>query len=72
MILNPWGEVKRLKAALKKQTLATEAWCESMAYHADRLNHAEDALYAILAEETPKANATVKRMARLAEEGLEE
>jgi hypothetical protein len=70
MIWNPWGEVKRLNIALKKQTLATEAWCESMAYHADRLNHAEDALYAIIAEEKLTSNATVKRMARFAREVL--
>jgi hypothetical protein len=43
-----------------------------MAYHADRLNHAEDALYAILAAETPKSNSTVKRIMRIALKGLEE
>ena len=63
MIWNPWKEIKRLRAALQTQTDVTEL----------ERNVTEDlrtCLFVIAAQEKPTSNATVKRMARMAREGL--
>jgi adenylosuccinate lyase len=77
MIWNPWKEIKRLRNKLDVEA----RWFEASERHntdlreevhrlMDRSNKLNIALQNIIAEEKPTSNATVKRIVRIAREGL--
>ena len=70
MIWNPWKEIKRLRAALQTQTDATDMWRKSTMLERNVTEALKTCLFVIAAQEKPTSNATVKRMARTAREGL--
>lgn len=77
MILNPWKEIERLREELSiAQRQLHFAMIEDRAIREDwarvdqRFYAVRDILDKIALEEKPTSNATVKRMARLAQEGL--
>jgi len=77
MIWNPWKEIKRLRNKLDVEA----SWFYASESHntdlqrevrrlMDRSNKLNIALQNIIAEEKPTSNATVKRIVRIAREGL--
>jgi CHASE3 domain sensor protein len=72
MTLNPWKKIRQLEERLKQQVEQTDGWAENFIDTSDLLNAARNALRAIAAEEKPTSNATVKRMAAMAREGLKQ
>lgn len=70
MILNPWREIKRLRADLQTQTDLTSMWRKSTLLERKVTDELRNDLLWIAAEEKPTSNATVKRMAGMAREGM--
>lgn len=70
MIWNPWKENKRLREELAQQVEQTKGWCDAMMSCSDKLDAADQTLFAIAAEEKPTSNATVKRICKMAREAL--
>jgi hypothetical protein len=77
MIWNPWKEIRRLRKKLDVEA----GWFYASERHntdlqgevrrlMDRSNKLNTALQDIVAEEKPTSNATVKRIVRIAREGL--
>lgn len=56
--------------ALTKAMIRSISWRRNADHWADQHDNAMDALRQITALETPKANATVRKMARIAREAL--
>jgi hypothetical protein len=65
MILNPWKEIKRLREKVETYNSVARENYYTFA-------NLEGALREIAAQEKPTSNATVKRMARIAREALNE
>lgn len=63
MILNPWKEIKRLKAIAAEEEAR-------LVKTLDRMIEMEDALWQIIELETPRASNGVKKAARIARETI--
>jgi hypothetical protein len=70
MILNPWKEIKRLRDQAELLKSAQMDLVRELHRVLDRADKMHIALRAIADEERETSNATVKRMARLAREGV--
>lgn len=65
MIWNPWKEIKRLRETMEKNdAIARENYYT--------IANLRGALHEIAAQQKPTSNATVRRMARMAQEALDE
>jgi hypothetical protein len=63
LILNPWKEIKRLKAIAAEEEAR-------LVKTLDRMIEMEDALWQIIELETPRASNGVKKAARIARETI--
>jgi hypothetical protein len=68
--LNPWREVSELRERLEVQERIIGQQVDHLRTLITDLDTAQEALRAIIMEEKPTSNSTVKRMARMAREAL--
>ncbi len=72
MIWNPWKEIKRLREEIELRIRQAHEWAELSDELFERLDAKDRILLAIISEEKPTSNSTVKRIIRMAREAMNE